>query len=169
MNTKPPGVRYPEQPRTQLTCRFSGPRRVTTKRIVPFSSGTGPTLETGTGRARQTLPLAGKWEQSRQADPQSRGTKRNTRPASLPGPKPPSRPPRVQLPDLCLENNVPHANWSLTAQLSSQLAPRALSQLILGGTPQGALCFLVFFFGHPAACGAPKAGIRSGPQSQPKQ
>lgn len=44
-----------------------GPQQVKVKRIVPFRGlvGIRPTLETGTGRARQVLPLTGKWGQPR--------------------------------------------------------------------------------------------------------
>lgn len=133
INAVLPGVRDAEPPRTQLTCRLSGPQPVKTKRIIPFwgLAGTRPTLETGTRRARQTFPLSGKSQVQR--------NKEEHRSASLPVPKPPNGPPHVQPPDLGLENNLPHSNWSSTALYSeSKLAPRTLRSADSGRhTPRG--------------------------------
>ena len=132
INAASPGVRNPEPPRTQLTSRLSGPLK--TKKIIPFwgLAGTRPTLETGTGRARQTFPLTGKSQVQR--------NKEEYRGAPLPGPKPPNGPPHLQPPDLGLENNLPHSNWSSTEQLysESKLAPRTLRSADSGRhTPRG--------------------------------
>lgn len=111
------------------------------KRIVPFRGlvGIRPTLETGTGRARQVLPLTGKWGQPRRQTlvPKEQGETQGQhlfQGLSL-------------QPDLHMGSCQPSV-WKTAcplltgAELRSDLKnpswhQELYTQLILGGTPQG--------------------------------